>query len=106
MTPSFKCNTSTYHTKETSRNGERYFVLRNENFQMPNVRHQKQRIKSLSIKACTREKVQQNCYLEGVVNVQSKTLEEKFLRCHSAQAVLPQGHSNPSAHMPGHIKLF
>lgn len=81
-------------------------ILRNENFQMPNVRHQKQRIKSLSIKACTREKVQQNCYLEGVVNIQSKTLEEKFLRCHSAQAVIPQGHSNPSAHMPGHIKLF
>lgn len=27
--------------KKTSRNGEKYFVLRNENFQMPNARHQK-----------------------------------------------------------------
>lgn len=41
MAPGFKCNTSTYHSKKTSRNGEKYFVLRNENFQMPNARHQK-----------------------------------------------------------------
>lgn len=65
MAPGFKCNTSTDHTKEPSRNGERYLVLRNENFQMPNVRHQKQRINSLSLKHAPEKRCSKNVIWKG-----------------------------------------